>query len=194
MTLPAMSRTELICALVAGLLVSVLAWPSAQTDVSGIVSYRFEPNPSEIKPKMYNWEISLNQADSHTGAYEVIQLTRPTTANAKAADVVAQVLVESKVLTPGQDGVVHFNLYVGDKTPKENMGRRGHSGEPIILSGIGTGNSGSSWIVFPGAKIERAVPSPKGTPLVNGMLMLIQFIVNDDHGEQFQTDVLLKRK
>jgi hypothetical protein len=143
---------------------------------------------------MYNWEISLNQADSRTGAYEVVQMTRPTGGNAKGADVVPQVLVESKVITPNQDGVVHFNLYVGDKTPKENMGRRGHSGQPIIFSGIGTGNSASSWIVFPGAKIERVVPSPKGTQLVNDTLSLIQFIVSDDRGEQFQTDVVLRRR
>jgi hypothetical protein len=194
MALPAISGRKWIYALVAALLVSVLARPHAQADVSGIVSYLYEPNPSEIKPKMYNWEITLNQADSHNGAYEIIQMTRPTGATAKAADVVPQVLVESKVITPGQDGVVRFNLYVGDKTPKENMGRRGHSGQPIIFSGIGTGSSASSWIVFPGARIERAVPSPRGTPLVNGKLSLIQFIVKDDRGEQFQTDVILVRK
>jgi len=181
-------------ALVAALLACVLARPLAQTDVSGIVTYLYESNPSEIKPKMYNWEVRLNQADSHAGAYEVIQLTRPTTANAKGADVGPQVLVESKVITLGEDGAVHFNLYVGDKTPKENMGRRGHSGEPIIFSGIGTGNSASSWIVFPGATIARTVPSPKGTRLVDGKLSLIQFIVSDDRGEQFQTDVVLRRK
>jgi hypothetical protein len=183
-----------VYAFVAALLGSVLAWPSAQAEVSGIVSYRYEPNPKEIKPKMYNWEIRLNQADSRTGAYEIIQVTRPTRANAKAADVVPQVLVESKVITPGQDGAVNFNLYVGDKTPTENMGRRGHSGEPIIFSGIGTGSGASSWIVFPGAKIERVVPSPAGTRLLDGTLSLIQFIVSDDRGDQFQTEVVLRRK
>jgi len=189
-----MTRTELISTFAAALLVSLLARPSAQTDVSGIVSYRYEPNPSEIKPKMYNWEISLTPADSHTGAYEIIQMTRPTRPNTKAPDVDSSVLVESKVIAAGQDGAVHFNLYVGDKTPKENMGRRGHSGQPIIFSGIGTGNSASSWIVFPCAKIERAVPFPKGTQLSNGALSLIQFIVSDDRGEQFQTDVVLRRR
>jgi hypothetical protein len=194
MTGTAISRSALMYAIMAALLGSVLARPSAQTDVSGIVSYVYEANPSEIKPKMYNWEIRLNQADSHAGAFEIIQMTRPTRANAKAADVAPQVLVESKVITPSQDGLVHFNLYVGDKTPHENHGRRGVSAQPIILSGIGTGNAASSWIVFPGATIGRVVPSPRGTRLVDGTLSLIQFIVTDDRGEQFQTDVVLKRK
>ena len=33
---------------------------------TGIISYLYEANPSEIKPKTYNWEVRLNQADSHT--------------------------------------------------------------------------------------------------------------------------------
>jgi len=194
MALPAISRRKWMYAFVAAWLASSLAWPSAQTEASGIVSYVYEANPKEIKPKMYNWEIRLNQADSHAGAYEIIQMTRPTRVNAKEADLVPQVLVESKVITPGQDGAVHFNLYVGDKAAKENMGRRGNSGQPIIFSGVGTGNGASNWIVFPGAKIERVLPSPKGTRLLDGKLSLIQFIVSDDRGEEFQTDVLLRRK
>ena len=190
----AVSRRKWMYAFVAVPLGSLLASPVAQTEVSGIVSYLYEPNPREIKPKMFNWEIKLNQADSHAGAYEIVQVTRPTQANAKAADVVSQVLVESKVITVGQDGAVNFNLYVGDKTPKENMGRRGNSGQPIILSGIGTANGASSWIVFPGAKIERVVPSPTGTRLSDGTLNLIQFFVSDDRGQHFQTDVVLRRK
>ena len=194
MTVPAISRRTWMYALVAAWLGSVHAWPSAQTEVSGIVSYLYEPNPMEIKPKMYNWEVRLNQADSHTGAYEIIQLTRPTGAIGKAADAVPQVLVESKMIRPNRDGVVDFNVYVGDRTPKENMGRQGHSSQPIIFSGIGTGTGASSWVVFPGAKIGRVVPSRRGTRLLDGKLSLIQFIVTDDRGEQFQTDVVLRRK
>jgi hypothetical protein len=194
MVVRSISRRAWIHVLVAALMINALARPSAQTDASGIVSYRYEPNPSEIKPKMYNWEISLNQSDSRTGTYELVQMTRPIKQDAKAVDVVPQVLVESKVITPNQDGVIHFNLYVGDKAPKENMGRRGHSGQPIIFSGIGTGSSASSWIVFPGAKIERVVPSPKGSLLLNGTLSLIQFIVSDDRGERSQTEVVLRRR
>jgi hypothetical protein len=183
-----------MCAFVAAWLGSALASPSAQTEVSGIVNYVYESNPREIKPKMYNWEIRLNTADSHNGAYEIIQITRPARADAKAADVSPQVLVESKMITPGQDGAIDFNLYVGDRTPKENMGRPGNSGQPIIFSGIGTGTGASNWIVFLGAKIERAVPSPRGTRLVDGKLSLIEFIVSDNRGDQFQTDVVLRRK
>jgi hypothetical protein len=181
-------------ALVAVWLGSALAWPAAQAEVSGIVSYVYEPNPREIKPKMYNWEIRLNQADSHAGTYEIVQITRPGKTIGKTAGVVPHVLVESTVIKPGQDGAIHFNLYVGDKTPKENMGARGNSGEPIIFSGIGTGTSASSWIVFPGAKIERVVPSPADARLVDGTLRLIQYIVSDDRQEQFQTDLILRRK
>jgi len=183
-----------MCAFVAGWLGSALAWPSAQAEVSGIVSYRYEPNPREIKPKMYNWEIRLSQADSDAGTYEIVQITRPRNTNLKTADVVPHVLVESKAIKPGQDGAVRFNLYVGDKTPRQNMGKRGNSGEPLIFSGIGTGTGASSWIVFPGATIDRVVPSPAETRLVDGRLSLIQYIVSDDRGEQFQTDLVLRRK
>ena len=194
MALPAVSRRRWMSAFIAAPLGTVFALQSAQTDVSGIVGYAYEPNPREIKPKMYNWEVRLSQADSHTGTYEIVQVTRPAGPTAKPVDGVSQVLVESKAITPGQDGAVHFNLYVGDKVPKENMGRRGHSGQPIIFSGIGTANGASSWIVFPGAKIERAAPSPSGTRLRDGTLSLIQFIVSDDRGQRFQADVVLRRK
>jgi len=190
----AMFRRKWMYAFVAAQLGSALASPSAQSEVSGIVSYRYEPDPREIKPKMYNWEIRLSPADSQGAAYEIIQITRPTKTSANAADVSSQVLVESKVITSGQDGAVDFNLYVGDKTPKENMGRRGRSGQPIIFSGIGTGNSASSWIVFAGAQVERVVPSLQVAKLLDGTLRLILFVVSDERGEQFQTDVVLRRK
>jgi len=189
-----MFRRKWTYAFVAAQLGSAVASPSAQPEVSGIVSYLYEPNPREIKPKMYNWEVRLSPVDSQGAAYEIIQITRPMKAPARASDVASQVLVESKAITPGEDGAVDFNLYVGDKTPKENMGRRGRSGQPIILSGIGTGNSASSWIVFAGSRIERVVPSPRGTRLMDGTLILIRFIVIDERGEQFQTDVVLRRK
>jgi hypothetical protein len=31
---------------------------SAQTNISGIIEYTYEPNPQEIKPKIYNWRSS----------------------------------------------------------------------------------------------------------------------------------------
>ena len=194
MTLPELYRRKWMSAFAAAWLGSMVSWPSAQTEISGIVSYLYEPNPGEIKPKLYNWEIRLNQADSHAGAYEIVQIARSSRAGGKAPDVAPQVLVESNLITPGQDGAIHFNLYVGDKTPKENMGQRGHSGQPIIFSGVGTGKAASSWIVFPGATIERVVPSPGGTRLLDGRLSLIQFIVSNDRGEQFQTEVVVRRK
>jgi hypothetical protein len=199
MELPSISVRKWMYALLAAGLGSELSAQPAQTAVSGIVSYVFEPNPQEIKPKMYNWEIKLNQADSKAGVYEIIQITRPAKAHVTAANAVSDVLIPSKVILPGRVGavnvnLVNFNLYVGDKAPHQNMGRRGNSGQPIILSGIGTGNGASSWVVFPGAKIERVLPSVSGTRLSHGKLRLIQFIVSNDRGEQFQTDVILRRK
>jgi len=186
----------------AGLLPAVLAAGmarpfaamSAETDFSGIVSYVFEPNPQEIKPKSYNWEITLTKSDSQSGVYEIVQITRPTSTNSKGVGPVESVLVESKMISANSDGVVDFNLYVGDKTPKENMGRRGHVGEPIIFSGRGTGKGASSWIVLPGSTIGQVVPTTKGTRLSNGSLGLLRFTVSDDRGEQFQVDVVLRRR
>jgi len=62
---------------------------SADPDFSGIVSYVFEPNPQEIKPKMYNWEVTLSKSDSQSGAYEIVQITRPT----------RQIMMESSIST-----------------------------------------------------------------------------------------------
>ena len=74
------------------------------------------------------------------------------------------------------------------------MGRRGHVGVPIIFSGRGTGRGESNWIILPGSKIEQVVPTPKGTRLSGGRLGLIQFTVSDDRGEQYQVEVVLRRK
>jgi len=172
---------------------SALSAQTTPSRVSGIVSYVFEANPKEIKPKMYNWEVKLSPADSRS-AYEIVQTTRSIGAGASGAEPVTNVLVESKAIVPASDSAITFNLYIGDKAPKENMGRRGNSGEPIIFSGRGTGTGASSWIVFPGAKIARATPSVAGTPMSDGNLLLIRFLVSDDHGGQSQTDVILRRK
>jgi hypothetical protein len=112
---------------------------SAETNFSGIIEYVFEPNPKEIKPKMYNWEIKLNESDSRNGTYEIGQITRPRKSDPKAAATASTVLVESKMITPNQDGIIDFNLYVGEREPTQNMGRRGNIGQPIIFSGRGTG-------------------------------------------------------
>jgi hypothetical protein len=167
---------------------------SAGADFSGIVEYAFEPNPQAIKPKMYNWEIKLNGADSRKGLYEIVQITKPGKPGAKAADTAPDVLVESRMITPNREGIIDFNLYVGDREPKQNMGRRGNCGQPIIFSGKGTGKGASSWIILPGAKVDRVVPSGKGTRLSGGELSLIRFRVINDRGEPFQADVVLRRK
>jgi hypothetical protein len=174
-----------------------VAAPSAligQSPVSGIVNYIYDANPKEIKPKMYNWEVKLNGPDSRAGPYEIVQITKPVQRPGGPAEPVTDVLIESRMIVPGSDSVIHFDLYVGDKTPKENMGRRGNSGEPIIASGRGTGKGASSWIVFPGANIDKATPSVAGTSLSNGTLPLIRFLVSNDQGERFETDVVLRRK
>jgi len=184
------SSLTLVPVLLFALVARPLSAQSAASPVSGIIRYTFEPNPKEIKPKMYNWEIRLHGADSQ-GAYEVVQVTRPTT-GAAGADSISRI-IDAKVIVPGQDGAIDFNLYIGDKTPKENMGRQGNSGEPVIFSGVGTGNGASSWVVFPGAIIERATPAAAGTPLANGKLILIRFLVRNARGVQFRTEVVLRR-
>ena len=172
----------------------VAAAPSAQTDFSGIVSYVYEANPQGIKPKMNNWEIRLCTADSRNGVYEIVQINKRLQPGATAVDTTPNVIVDSKLVAVGPDGSIAFALYVGDKVPKENMGRRGNSGEPVILTGHGTGRGTSSWVVFPGSKIERATPSVAKTPLTDGTLPIIQFVVSNERGERFQTDVILRRK
>lgn len=184
----------MLVALLAIGLGSPFAVNSAETNFSGIIEYVFEPNPQEINPKMYNWEVRLNEVDSRNGTYEIVQITKPRKTDPKAADSAPKVLVESKMIVPNQDGIIDFKLYVGDKEPKQNMGRRGNIGHPIIFSGRGTGKAESSWIVLPGTQVDRVAPSGKGTQLSDGRLSLIQFIVTNDGGEKFQADVILRRK
>ena len=164
---------------------------SAQTIISGIVDYVYEPNPQQIKPKMYNWQIQLNPADSRNGSYEIIQVTWSGKANPKATTTV---LIDSKMIVPNRDGIIAFSLNVGDKEPKQNMGRRGHSGQPIIFSGRGTGKAASNWMVLPGTKVDRVVPSPKGAQLRDGKLDLLRLIVSNESGEEFRVDVMLRRE
>jgi hypothetical protein len=122
---------------------------SAETNISGIIEYVYERNPREIKPKMYNWEIKLNEADSRNGSYEIVQITKSNKADPKASTAaVPIVLVESKMIVPNQDGIIDFKLYVGDKEPKQNMGRRGNIGQPFIFSGIGTAKAESLGLFF----------------------------------------------
>src|SRR5262245_55686370 len=134
------------------------------------------------------------KSDSQSGAYEIVQITRPKRTNSKALDPAQTVLIESRMIAANPDGAVDFTLYVGDKAPKENMGRRGHVGVPIIFSGRGTGRGESNWIILPGSKVDNVIPSVKGTRMSDGKLNLIQFIVTKADGEKVQTDVVLRRK
>lgn len=92
---------------------------ATDADVSGIRDYKFEPDPKEIKPKLYNWEIRLNQGDSRKSQYEIVQVT---TAGSAGAQPATTVLVDSSLLTPNMDGLIDFNLYIGDKQPTQDMG------------------------------------------------------------------------
>jgi len=181
-------------ALVAAWLGSVLARPSAQTEVSGIVSYVYEPNPREITPKLYNWEIRLSSDDSRHGPYEIVQITTPLDAGSNARDTAPTVLIDSGMIVPDLDGIIDFRLYIGDKEPRPNMPRRGSVGLPIIFSGIGTARGQSNWIYLPGLKVERATPSGRGVQLAGGSLDLIRFVVVNAAGAKFQSDIVMRRK
>jgi len=168
--------------------------PSMQSTASRIVTYVFEAQPQERAQKLYNWEVHLSEADSKKGLYEIVQVSRPTTPGASIAAPVTQVLFESKLILPGQDGAINFRLHAGDKVLKQNMGRSGYSGQAISFSGSGTGVGSSNWIVLPGSSVEHTTPVGAGTPMVDGNLPLIRFEVINARGEHFQTDVLLRRK
>jgi hypothetical protein len=194
MKLEKISFWQMLAGLLAVGLGNSFAAKSPETNFSGITEYASEPNPQEISPKMYNWEVKLNKADSQNGAYEIVQITKPRKADSKAVEAATTVLIESKMIVRNQDGIINFNIFVGDKEPKQNMGRRGNIGQPIIFSGRGTGKGESNWIVLPGTKVDQVAPSVKGAQLSNGKLTLSQFIVTNDRGEKFQADVILRRK
>jgi hypothetical protein len=194
MKLEKISFWQVLVVLLAVSLGDSFAAKSAETNFSGITEYVFEPNSQEISPKMYNWEVKLSKVDSQNGAYEIVQMTKPRKADSKPVDTATTVLIDSKMIVPNQDGIINFKLYVGDKEPKQNMGRRGNVGQPIIFSGRGTGKGESTWIVLPGTKVDQVAPSVKGTQLSNGKLNLIQFVVTNDGGEKFQADVIFRRK
>ena len=189
-------RSAVLLAIVLG---SPFAVKSAETNISGIIEYVFEPNPQEVKPKMYNWEIRFNAADSTNGTYEIVQITRPFDINGSNRGTTNILIGVSPVshketIIPNEHGIIDFHLYVGEKEPKQNMNEPGNIGQPIIFSGKGTGKAGSDWIVLPGSKVDKVTPSGKGTQVSDGRLSIIQFIVTDEGGQKFQADVMLRRK
>jgi hypothetical protein len=192
-------RRHLSVVLLAIALGSSGAVKSAETNLSGIIEYAFEPNPKEIKPKMYNWEIKLNAEDSTNGTYEIVQITRRLDTNRGNLSM-TNVLIglspmsHSEIIVPNRDGMIDFNLYVGEKEPRQNMNAPGNIGQPLIFSGKGTGKGASDWIVLPGSKVDQVTPSPKGTQLSDGRLTIIQYDVTAASGERFQSDVILRRK
>jgi len=188
------NRWYILVVLLATCLGSAFTVKSAETAISGIIDYVYERNPQRITPKMYNWEVKLSDADSRNGTYEIVQITEPRKADPMATDTEPKVLVESKMIVPNRDGIIDFKLHAGDKEPTQHMGRQGNSGQPIIFSGRGTGKGASNWIVLPGTKTDRVIPSAKGTQLVASRLRLIQFIVSNDKGDKFQVNVILRRK
>jgi hypothetical protein len=182
----------ILLALVAGGFSSTFAVQPEEANFSGIIEYVFDPNPQEITPKLYNWEIKLNSIDSRTGSYEIVQITKPL--RTQPSGPAPRVLIDNQMIVPGQDGIIHFKVYIGEKQPKPNMPGPGSMGEPIIFSGRGTGKGASNWINLPGSKLDSVKPSVKGTRMSDGDLNLIQFIVTKDDGEKFQTEVVLRRK
>src|SRR5215831_19062893 len=194
MTIKNIIRQCSLLPLLAACLSSALAIQPAQTSFSGIVEYVFDPNPQEITPKVYNWEIKLNSIDSRTGSYEIIQITKPLRTEPTGRDSAPSVLIDNQMIVPNHEGIIDFKLYIGEKQPKPNMPGPGSMGEPIIFSGRGTGKGESNWIYLPGSKVDSVIPSEKGTKMSDGKLNLIQFIVTKADGEKFQTDVVLRRK
>src|SRR5215470_9678595 len=85
---------------------SPLAAQSAETSISGIIEYVFDPNPQEIAPKVYNWEIKLNSIDSRTGSYEIVQTTQPLRAQPNGRDSAVSVLIDAQMIVPNQDGLI----------------------------------------------------------------------------------------
>jgi hypothetical protein len=193
MTIRKIIRQWILPLLASGLCSSLAAQP-AETSFSGVIEYVFNPNPQEITPKVYNWEIKLNSIDSRTGSYEILQITKLLRAQPAGPDSAPSVLIDNQMIVPNQEGVIDFKLYIGEKQPKPNMPGPGSMGEPIIFSGRGTGKGESNWIYLPGSKVDNVIPSVKGTRMSDGKLNLIQFIVTKANGEKFQTDVVLRRK
>lgn len=194
MTIKRIFRPWLLLLLLAAGVTNAFAAQATETSFSGIIEYIFEPNPQKITPKVYNWEIQLNSIDSRTGAYEIVQITKPVKAQLNGRESVPSVLIDNHIIVPGQDGIIRFKLYIGEKQPKPNMPGPGSIGEPIIFSGRGTGKGQSNWIYLPGSRVDSVIPSPNGTRMSDGKLNLIRFIVSKTDGEKFQTDVVLRRK
>ncbi|MFA6425614.1 MAG: hypothetical protein WCW64_05450, partial [Phycisphaerae bacterium] len=165
---------------------------SAEPNFSGTVRYEFNPNPQEISPKMYNWEIMLNEADSKNGNYEIVQITQPIKKDLTIGQATTKTLIDNGTIVPDKDGKIHFNLYIGDKEPAQNINGIGNIGQPIIFSGIGTGKGASNWIVLPGSNIYDATAIE--AQISERKLSLIRFIVTNNDNEMFQTNVMLQRK
>jgi hypothetical protein len=162
--------------------------PGADTaSTSGVTNYAYETNPQKVKPKLYNWEVTLNHADSRGGPYEILQVTSPAFPGSAAQS--ANVLIAPEMIIPNSTGVIDFMLYLGEKEPARDPA--GYMLQPIKYSGEGSETGAASKVRLPGSSIDQALPAATGTKLIDGRLELIQFITTDDRGKKFRTDVLL---
>lgn len=188
------------------LVASVLATPfngsCAQPVVSGIVEYFSDSNPQTIQPTTHNWEIRLDASDSTNGLYEIVQIDRHLDPGAEPRST-TNVLIglspmsQKPLIVPNGNGVIDFKLCIGNKKPESDRNaprNTGHTGQPLVFSGVGTGKAVSDWVVLPGSKVTKVTPSGKETKLSDGRLSIIQFLATSDSGSKFQTEVLLQRK
>lgn len=160
--------------------------------VSGVTEYSFEPEPQEISPKMYNWEVKLSEADCRNAECSIVQVTTALENGQTGGDTTTNILVDPEMIVPNRDGEVHFKLHVGDKEPVMDMNAAGHIGHPLSFSGIGTGKGASGWVVLPGSAVQEVTPSEKGAGLLEGELCLIRFIVASAEGGTFRSEVVLR--
>lgn len=156
--------------------------------VSAISDYTYNPKPMDETDHVYTWEVQLNAADSKSGPFEIDEITYGDGSSPQSGE--AKNLVGSDMAKPNDSGFVDFELGIGGKKPPQPFGRGVNM--PFNFRGHGTGTFAAFFVDLPGAKIDKTTPSPKGTQMANGQLLLMRYNVTDDDGAKYVVDVVLR--
>lgn len=171
--------------------VPVIQNVNAQVAAEKIEIFKFEevkkPNPNNITPRKWNWEIELTPIQSKS-RFRIVQQT-----NGKKGlePEFTRILFSESELQKSSGDVIHFKLYSGDENPTLNMNKKGNVGLGVSFSRVGGGFGTSSWIVLPGRIVKSEVPQ-QGY-LTNAALLLLSIDTRDSMGNDYKTDLRLEQ-
>jgi len=162
--------------------------PEAATEKFEI--FKFEevqrPDPNQIVPRKWNWEIRLSPSQSQRG----FRISQHTVAEKASGSNIDKVLFDAKDLQKNPGDVIHFRLHTGDDNPSLDMNKKGNIGLGVSFARVGGGYGASGWIVMPGRIVRSQII--KQDYLKNGGLPLVSIETVDALGSEYRTELRLE--